>query len=264
MSTSHDNNMEELKSKLASIGEPLEKEAFEPMPAGMPPNSPEAMAAAPMDPSMAGGMPADPAMAGGMMPPADPAMGGAPMDPAMMDPAMAAGAPPMDPAMAAPPAGTPVMLNLEDLQMAIQSMMPPPAAPAAEAAPAEGEGDGKVTNRELDAKVEAVTQVVNAIAAAMGVDPVAALEPPVPVEAEPAPAALGPEEAAMAEAALDPAMAAAPAVDPAIAASAAAQDVPMPAPDPAMTQLTAEEYEKSEKPETNRVAHMLFNLKQTR
>jgi len=58
-------------------------------------------------------------------------------------------------------------------------------------------------------------------------------------------------------------MGGAPPVDPAMMDSAAAQGVPMPVPAPPM-EMTAAEYENSEKPEKNRVGHMLLNLKSRR
>jgi hypothetical protein len=223
--------------------------------------------APPMDPSMA--PPMDPAM---MAPPMDPAM----MAPPPMDPA-AMGAPPMDPGMGAPAPGTPVTLTLEDLQAVVAEMVP-----------AKEEETGRVTNRDLGASVEALSATMNAIATSLGVQPVAPAED-VPAEAaamEGAPVA-GPEEAALAEQMalaegggamppmdpatgmpMDPAMMAPP-MDPAMMEAAAAQGMPMPGappmPGPApMMQMTAEEYTNGTKPDKNRVAHMLLNLRTRR
>lgn len=149
------------------------------------PTTPEAQAAAaggaapggaPVDPAMmaGGGAPVDPAMAGmdpammagGGAPPVDPAMAG--MDPAMagMDPAMMGMDPAMmgmDPAMAGgePPAGTPVTLNLEDLQAVVAEL-------AGGAAKPEKEG-GRATNKEIMGELQGVKDSIAALAAAMGV-----------------------------------------------------------------------------------------------
>jgi hypothetical protein len=161
----------------------------------------------------------------------------------------------MDPSMmgGAPPAGTPVTLNLEDLQAIVSEIAGP-----------KEEDSGRVSNKDLGASVEALTQTVNAMAAAMGIDPAAATQQN-PAEAasamanEPVPE-LGPEEAAMAEVPAPP-VDAMPPVDPALMQSAAAQGTPMPAP---MMQMTAADYMESAKPSKNRIAHMLLNLKSVR
>ncbi len=108
-----------------------------------------------MDPAMMGGAPPmDPAMMGGA-PPMDPAM----MDPAMMDPAM------MDPAMMGEDpaaAGTPVTLNLEDLQTVLKELS------AGEAPEAEGESK-RATNRQIMDELSGLRDMVSALAAAAGV-----------------------------------------------------------------------------------------------
>jgi hypothetical protein len=159
--------------------ESLNKEAFNPM-------TPEAQAAAaqqgaappppgaapPMDPAMMGGAPPmDPAMMGGA-PPMDPAMmgmdpamaAGMPMDPAMMDPAMMDPAM-MDPAMMDPAAaGTPVTLNLEDLQQVIKEL----GASGGESSEDGGESK-RATNREIMDAVSTLQEQMAALASAMGI-----------------------------------------------------------------------------------------------
>ena len=206
-----------------------------------------------MDPmAAAGGMPVDP-MAGAI--PADP-MAGMPVDPM-------AGAP----------------LTVDDIRAVIADEL------KAAGVSKEEEDTGRVSNKDLGAQVEALTQTLNAVAAAIGVDPVAATEQnpaeaasaaatePVPElgpeEAEmmaamgPEAAAITPEEAAMLEAPAPP-VGAPPMVDPALMESASAQAMPMPAPSPQMMQMTAEEYQNSDKPAEKGVAHMLLNLRLNR
>jgi hypothetical protein len=153
-----------------------------PAPQGMPP-APQGM---PMDPMAAGappGMPMDPMAAG-----APPGMqGGGPMpDPSMV------GALPPDPAAAgmapgAPSAGAPIMLAQEDLmdliEIAAQSQqgggeMPggeagmPGMPPEAEAVGAEE--DGRVTNKELAARIDTLEDTLAQISSVMGIQQPAA------------------------------------------------------------------------------------------
>jgi len=164
----------------------IQKVAFNPMTEeaqmaaaqqGAAPPPPGAGGAPPMDPAMMGGAPQmDPAMMGGA-PPMDPAMMG--MDPSMMgmDPSMMGGAPPMDPAMmgmdpammgGAPPmedpgmGGTPVQLNLEDLQQIVKEL--------GDGGEAGGEEEPKrATNKQIMERLDLVGEQLSALAAAMGI-----------------------------------------------------------------------------------------------
>ena len=160
-------------------------------PPGPPPGA-DPMAAAgggmmPMDPAMGGApppggamppaMPMDP-MAGGMPPP-----GGMPMDP------MAGGMPlpggmPMDPAMAgAPPPGgsppggeVPIMLAQEDLMMLIEQAASAMAGGGAlEGAPPSAmepgpEEDSRITNKELNARIDGLEDLLAQIASGLGIE----------------------------------------------------------------------------------------------
>lgn len=165
---------------LKQARENLKKEAFNPM-------TPEAQAAAaqqgaappppgaaPMpDPAMAGGMPPEMmAPAGGMppemagMPPemmADPMAGGIdPMTGMPIDPAAAGAAPPMEDPMAA---GTPVTLNLEDLQTVLKEL-----GAGGDSAPEGEEGESKrATNRQIMDELAGLREMVSALAAAAGI-----------------------------------------------------------------------------------------------
>ena len=165
-----------------------------PQPAGgaMPPMPPDAMAMGgmpqgampPMPPMMPpGAVPPPPPTPPQGAPPMDPSMGGMPpMDPAMM--AMAAGAPPADPAAAMqgmPPEaaaamqGTPVTLTLEDLQTVVSQLA---------GASQDKQEEGRITNKEIMAKLEDMEQALAGLLQAIGgpaqVGTAPAPEPPMP------------------------------------------------------------------------------------
>ena len=139
------------------------------------------------DPALqAAAMPMDPAA----MPPMDPAAMGAmpPMGPAAM-PMDPAAMPPMDPAaMGAMPAGPgmaglesqPVTLSAQDLQMLVE------AAAAAQTQTSEPDPDkedkGRVTNKELESRIDELEALIVQMAGAMGIS-----VPEAPTYAEEAP-----------------------------------------------------------------------------
>jgi len=197
-----------LKKQAAEARNGLKKNAFNPV-------TQEAQAAAmgggapPMDPMAAmGGMPpgGDPMAAMGGDPMAAMGGGGMPMDPVAMggDPMAAMGGDPMA-AMAMgggmPPepgmeemeaaAGTPVQLNLEDLQQILQEV----------SGGKEKEESGRATNKDIMAKMQAVDDRLSALAAAMGVQ-LPAGDVGMGGDTEPTPAQAEPSEIDNAAAAL--------------------------------------------------------------
>ena len=154
----------------------LQKQSFQPMPGGQPPQDPNAMGMG-GDPSQGGGQPMDPSMMGG-----DPSQGGGqPMDPSMMggqgmpmDPSMMGGMPPgMGMGMSPPPA-TIGQLSITDFQtimmdmlmQAMQGLSGGGASPEAPPEVAPQDDKRTVSNTELSEKVDAILAMLSGAGAA--------------------------------------------------------------------------------------------------